>query len=57
MRRRQFTTTVDGEIQDKFREVCKANDQKMNDVLEVFMKSYTDDQIIVRKEMTYILRK
>lgn len=57
MRRRQFTTTVDGAIQDKFREVCKANDQKMNDVLEVFMKSYTDDQIIVRKEMTYILRK
>ncbi|MGL4762332.1 MAG: hypothetical protein ACRC6T_16175 [Sarcina sp.] len=57
MRRRQFTTTVDGAIQDKFREVCKANDQKMNDVLEVFMKSYTDDQIVVKKEMTYILRK
>ena len=56
MPRRQFTTTIDVVIQDKFRELCKEKEQKMNDVIEVFMKSYTDDNIIVRKEMTYIIK-
>ncbi|WP_297518700.1 hypothetical protein [uncultured Clostridium sp.] len=56
MPRRQFTTTIDVAIQDKFRELCKEKEQKMNDVIEVFMKSYTDDNIIVRKEMTYIIK-
>ena len=40
MERKPFTTTIDVEIQQKFKEKCSQNKDKMNDVMEAFMKEY-----------------
>ena len=54
MKRKSFTTSIDITIQDKFKSSCMSNSQKMNDVLEVFMKSYIDGDFIIRNELTLI---
>lgn len=44
MERKPFTTTIDVEVQQEFKEKCGKNKDKMNDVLEAFMKAYIKDE-------------
>ncbi|HAT4331380.1 hypothetical protein [Clostridium perfringens] len=55
MVRKSFTTTIDEEIQNKFREKCKYNEEKMNDVLEAFMNEYIADKY--RLKISYTLQQ
>ena len=57
MARKTFTTTIDEEIQAKFKEACTANGEKMNDVLEAFMKGYIQGDFIVERELKVTQRK
>lgn len=50
MTRKSFTTTIDEDIQKKFKEKCNTNKDKMNDVLESFMKAYIDDEFTLEVE-------
>ena len=38
--RKTFTTTIDSEIQKRFRLACVQNEKRMNDVLEILMEQY-----------------
>lgn len=57
MARKQFTTTIDEEIQKDFKETCTNRGEKMNDVLEAFMKSYINGEFEIEREVKYILKK
>ncbi len=50
MARKSFTTTIDEDIQKRFKEKCNTNKDKMNDVLESFMKAYIDDEFTLEVE-------
>jgi hypothetical protein len=53
--RKPFTTTIDVDIQQEFKEKCAKNKDKMNDVLEAFMKAYINNEF--RLEVEYKLKK
>lgn len=38
--RKQFTTTIDEELQIQFKKSCTKDGIKMNDILEAFMQEY-----------------
>ncbi|QEK12709.1 hypothetical protein FQB35_10400 [Crassaminicella thermophila] len=57
MARKQFTTTIDEDIQKQFKEACAKNNVKMNDVLEAFMQGYIEGNFEIEKEVKYILKK
>lgn len=48
--RKTFTTTIEMDIQERFKKVCKDNNTKMNDVLEAFMKEYISGKFILETE-------
>lgn len=49
--RKTFTTTIDEEVQKDFKTTCIRNDVKMNDVLEAFMKAYSNGEFKVEIEL------
>lgn len=51
MSRKTFTTTIDEDIQKDFKTTCIKNDVKMNDVLEAFMKAYSNGEFKVEIEL------
>jgi hypothetical protein len=51
--RKAFTTTIEEELQRKFKEACDKNGAKMNNVIEAFMKSYIDGEFQI--ELIYKL--
>ncbi len=57
MARTSFTTTIDEEIQVDFKKKCSENKDKMNDVLESFMKSYINNEFEITREVKYKLKK
>lgn len=57
MARKPFTTTIDEEVQKKFKASCTEKDEKMNDVLETFMQSYIDGDFVIEKEVKFTLKK
>lgn len=50
MERKPFTTTIDIEIQQDFKNKCSENKEKMNDVLEAFMKAYVNGEFKLEVE-------
>lgn len=44
MERKTFTTTIDELLQNKFKAKCAENGIKMNELLEVFMRMYSEDK-------------
>lgn len=48
--RKPFTTTIEENIQKEFKEKCIKNSDKMNDVLEAFMKSYIKGEFKLKVE-------
>lgn len=55
MSREQFTTTIEKDIQLKFKKKCKDNNYNMNDILETFMEYYNNDKFIIKKETKFSL--
>lgn len=55
MTRKSFTTTIEEEIQNEFKEKCKSNGEKMNDVLEAFMNEYIAGKY--KLKVSYVLQK
>lgn len=49
--RKTFTTTIDTEVQRKFKGKCAANGILMNEVLETFMKMYIEEKFKVVLEL------
>lgn len=42
MERKTFTTTIDKDLQNRFKARCAESGIKMNDILEIFMQMYVD---------------
>lgn len=57
MARKPFTTTIDENMQQEFRQTCNERQEKMNDVLEAFMKSYIDGEFTIEKQVIFTLKK
>jgi len=59
MPKKMFSTPVDIEISDDFRNYCKTNKLKMTDVIEQFMKAIVDGsiQLKVKSEMSFNTKK
>lgn len=57
MTRKAFTTTIDADIQQAFKQSCKEKRQTMSEVLEVVMKEYTQGQLIVKKDVSYTVER
>lgn len=55
--RKTFTTTIDIDIQSKFKTYCKSTGNDMNDVLEAFMQDYADGKYKLGKKTVYTLDK
>jgi len=49
--RKTFTTTIEEDIQTDFKKTCTGNKIKMNDVLEAFMKSYSNGEFTLETEL------
>lgn len=45
--RKTYTTTIEQELQKKFKLKCIENDVKMNDVLEAFFLAFHDEKIFL----------
>lgn len=52
MARKSFTTTIEENIQKTFKDKCNENKDKMNDVLEAFMKAYINNEYELKIEFT-----
>lgn len=55
--RKPFTTTIDEDLQAEFKEACKEKGDKMNNVIEAFMKSYIDNDLVVERKTIYSLKQ
>lgn len=51
--RKQFTTTIEESIQNKFRDTCSSNEVSMNVVLEALMDAYIKGQLQIEKQIKY----
>lgn len=51
MAKRAINTSIDNEVQDKFRAMCEENNLKMNLVLEQLMIAYIEGKISFKLEM------
>lgn len=50
MARKSFTTTIDETVSKNFKEECLVRGDKMNEVLEAFMKAYIDGEFQLEVE-------
>lgn len=60
MGRKMFGTSIDEDIQTKFKEKCDRNPDKsikMNDVLEALMTMYINEEFEIVKNVTFQLKK
>lgn len=55
--RKSFTTTIEESIQNEFKAKCKENGDKMNDILEAFMRSYIKDEIKLEQTVRIVNKK
>ena len=53
--RKTFTTTIETDIQERFKKACKDNNTKMNDALEAFMEEYSAGKYML--ETVYKLKE
>lgn len=52
MARKTFTTTLDEQLTKEFKAKCKGDGVTMNEMIEMFMKNYLDNKVIVIKNIT-----
>jgi hypothetical protein len=46
--RKTFTTTIEEDIQKKFKLECVKNEINMNDVLEILMQQYINNNLTIK---------
>lgn len=51
MARKTYTTTVDEQLIQRFRTKCKEDGVAMNEMLELFIKQYLDNKVVVIKNI------
>lgn len=57
MIRKSFTTAIDDEIQDNFKNACKTSGLKMNEVLEAMMQEYIAGRLIIKTSYHIVMPK
>lgn len=57
MARKTFTTTIEENIQKEFKLACSRENLDMNDVLETFMKDFSDGKYYLEKEVKLSLKR
>ena len=53
MARKNFGSPVEEKLQDEFKEVCKQQGFKQNEVIEALMQGYVDGKIQISKKLIY----
>lgn len=53
MERRTFTVSIDKSLQDSFREKCKNDGIKYNEVIEALLQAYINGTVKVNVKTTY----
>lgn len=57
MARKNFGSPVEEKLQERFKEVCKQQGFKQNEVVEALMQGYVDGKIQISKKVTYEIRQ
>lgn len=57
MARKNFGAPVEEKLQSDFKEACKQQGFKQNEVLEALMQGYVDGKIQISKKVTYEIRQ
>lgn len=57
MARKNFGSPVEEKLQERFKEVCKQQGLKQNEVVEVLMQGYVDGKIKISKKVIYEIRQ
>lgn len=57
MARESFATLIEKSIKDSFKEECKHQGYKQNEVLEILMAGFVDGSIQIEKKITYKVRQ
>ncbi|MBU9724105.1 MULTISPECIES: plasmid partition protein ParG [Bacillaceae] len=57
MVRKAVTTSIDEELQKKFKQKCSEQGLKQNDVLEALIRTYLEEEFEVEKEVIFRLKK
>ena len=52
--KKSFTTTIEDTLQDRFKDICKENNLKMNEVIEALMQAYIDG--VFKVETSYSVK-
>lgn len=53
MARKNFGSPVEEKLQDEFKEVCKQQGFKQNEVIEALMQGFVDGKIQISKKVIY----
>lgn len=53
MVRQTFATMIDKDLQDTFKNECKKQGYKQNEVIEILMQGFIDGSIQIEKKITY----
>ncbi len=57
MARKNFGSPVEEKLQERFKEVCKEEGFKQNEVLEALMQGYVDGKIKISKKVIYEIQQ
>lgn len=57
MARKNFGSPVEEKLQERFKEVCKQQGLKQNEVVEALMQGYVDGKIKISKKVIYEIRQ
>lgn len=53
MARQTFATLIEKPLQESFKEECKKQGYKQNEVIEILMESFINGDIQIEKKVTY----
>lgn len=53
MARQTFATLIEKPLQETFKEECKKQGYKQNEVIEILMQGFINGDIQIKKEVTY----
>lgn len=51
--RKTFATTVDENLQENFKKVCKEKDIKINEALEALMQAFINEDVEIEVQTSY----
>jgi len=57
MRKPSFTTTIEKELQERFKAECAIQGVKMNEILEAFMKGFINGNLIYTNNEIKVINK